>query len=643
MQLVRFLKQIFKHKISIIFFLVLPMTVLFIIILFKFVSAALNKTAHIKEERVIYLYEQTFEDESYKKEIFSAHNVSRSAKFNYLHPTEFNKKAEIVFKVINFRRASSFYIIPKFILFHKNTFFKLLISQDNEEYQLLFSRDGSQQFYYGSPMIKLSPFDGHRFIKAEMYVDKQYAKELWDVGLLSVEFFAKNWTEKRYKSPNIVLFVIDTLRADHLSSYGYKRKTTPNIDRFCKEGALFYNAFSQANHTIPSIASLITSRYSSDALEYSNKNKPFNFLGAQARTLAEILRVNGYKTASFVANQLLGKGNRGFYQGYDSYNYVPPQKADTKRSGRAKAVNQMASEWLLKNSKEKFFLYIHTMDAHAPYVPVPPYNHIFDPDYTGDLLMTDINQKCLLISRYEKEISDRDLEYLISLYDGEIRYADYYFHEFIVLLDKLNLLDDTLIIVTADHGEQFYEHGMQGHGFSMHEEEIHVPLIMRYPKKIPKNKKIYHLVELMGIAPTILDVLEINIPRGFKGKSLLGLLSGNKREDDYVICSEGMHAVSLAIRNKKYKFIKLEKITEDVITNLGIILSSPGGRELYDLVNDPAEKFNIYSYNLNIAKKLEKKLNNRLNMKQLQSPILDRKHKVPPQIIDQLKALGYIQ
>lgn len=162
---------------------------------------------------------------------------------------------------------------------------------------------------------------------------------------------------------------------------------------------------------------------------------------------------------------------------------------------------------------------------------------MFDPDYTGELLMTHINEKCLLISRYEKEISDRDLEYLISLYDGEIRYADYYFHEFIELLDKLNLLEDTLIIVTTDHGEQFYEHGMQGHGWSMHEEEIHVLLVMRYPKRIPRNTKIHHLVELMSIAPTILDISEIGIPRCFRGKSLLRLLSGDKREDDYAICS----------------------------------------------------------------------------------------------------------
>ena len=205
------------------------------------------------------------------------------------------------------------------------------------------------------------------------------------------------------------------------------------------------------------------------------------------------------------------------------------------------------------------------------------------------------------------------------------------------------MLEDTLIILTADHGEQFYEHGMYAHGKSLYDEEIHVPLIIRYPKRIPKNKKIYDMVELMDIAPTILDILETDIPRCFRGGSLLGLLSGDKRGDDYAICSEGMYVTSLAIRNKKYKFIKLEKIAEDIMTELGMIFKSQGGRKLYDLAKDPIERHDIYSDNLTIANELEKELDKRLNINKLQSPIIRRKEKIDPKLIERLKALGYIK
>ena len=384
---IKFLKKIYEHKISILLFIVLPMTILFGIILLKFVPTTSDKSAPIKEDKVIYLNEQIFEDESYKEKVISANNVFRNPRWNFLHPSEYNKKGEIVFKTNNLKGAS-FYVVPQFKVGNQNSYFKLLISPKNEEYELLFSKEGEKRLYTGNPMIKLPPFDGELFIKVEMYVDKKHAKALLDSRLLSIEFFAKKWVEREHKSPNIVLFVIDALRADHLSCYGYKKKTTPNIDKFNRQGAIFYNAFSQANATTTSIASLITSRYSSDALEFSNKNKRWTHLEYQVRTLAEVLRVNGYKTAAFTANPFI-KAEWGFSQGYESYNYIPPKKGDVKRLARAKALNQIVFEWLAKNSKERFFLYIHTMDVHRPYIPVSPYNHMFDPDYNGELLMTD--------------------------------------------------------------------------------------------------------------------------------------------------------------------------------------------------------------------------------------------------------------
>lgn len=432
-------------------------------------------------------------------------------------------------------------------------------------------------------------------------------------------YFFYNIHDVKRDSPNIIVILVDCLRADHLSSYGYSRNTTPNIDEFSKDAVIFTQAISQATFTKMSIASLFTSLYpyqhgiyrgAGERLDIKG-NVVTDVLGEDNPTLAKVLSQNGFLTTAWInAGQLTSYF--GFDQGFVEYN---------ERLGDAGSTNKKFLEWAGRTGKKhKFFAYIHYLDLHGPYRPKPPYDTLYLSETGG------YNDKLTRKQRYADQQK--------ALYDGALTYID---SEVGILLDKLKkegLYDNSLIILTADHGDAFGEHGFFTHSFAPYEELIRVPLIIRFPKSFSAGKMVKRQVRLIDVMPTILDFLKIKTDSKLSGFSLLNYLD-NKQERGHEIDypkyaiseiynrKDGLDALS--IRTEQFKYIHYEDRND----------------ELYDLKLDPKEKKNIIKLKPEVADEF----------RQMLLPMLAEKNKnrvlnttkIDKKTVEELKALGYIQ
>lgn len=299
---------------------------------------------------------------------------------------------------------------------------------------------------------------------------------------------------------NLVLVVVDTLRADHLPFHGYERDTAPNLDRlFADEGIVFEAAYSQASWTPPSMASLLTGRV------------PVRFASADLRrwrippadlTLAERLAAVGYRTGGFQANLLLA---HDFKRGFDHY-FMTGHDSQTYLM-TADQVLSPALEWLGENSADvrPFFLYVHFIDPHDPYFPPRPpgARPLFDPDYRGRLTGEEIhglNHGVVSLS----EDRERDIHHLTALYDEEIRVVDRAIGELVAAVEARAAKRPTLFVVTSDHGEEIQGHGGWTHGRTIYQEIVHVPLVFRLAGAVEGGRRVATAVQLLDVAPTLL-------------------------------------------------------------------------------------------------------------------------------------------
>ena len=330
------------------------------------------------------------------------------------------------------------------------------------------------------------------------------------------------WSDPILYSPpakklNIILVMEDALRADHMSCYGYNRKTTPVKDVWAQKGVLFLNAYSQATYTKPSCASLMTSLYPSatGVLNY------FDILHENYLTMAEILRNKGFATGSFTQNIFTGPAG-GMHQGFGSV--FDWETIGIYANTIYKGPDLM--EWIAQNSDRNFFLFLHIIDPHSPYSP------------PEDVLKG--NKKPYLGGKYKVKKSFRyDPEWIEKptvgsrnfLYDQEVKFNDFFFEHFLKKLDQMRLLNDTLIIFLADHGERLGEHGLWDHGPPGFRHVLHVPLIMVYPGKLPANLRVPQPVQLIDVLPTVLDIAGINTDQFLlQGDSLLTLIRNQRLE-----------------------------------------------------------------------------------------------------------------
>ena len=435
------------------------------------------------------------------------------------------------------------------------------------------------------------------------------------------------------KGPNVILIGVDTLRADHLGCYGYARETSPAIDKLAAEGILFQEAISHMPATTPSFASILTSKQPISHGVLDNNYQGYS-LDDQYITLGELLKNCGYNTAAFVSAWTLSP-DTNLTQGFNEYNH------SGLRQRQAEMVNQEVFAWLDKHKNSKFFLFIHYFDPHGRYNSPYPYNRCFD--------FTNQPYDILRIPSYQRHGNISDPSFYIAQYDGEIKYTDYCIGQVLKKLAELNLDRQTLIILTSDHGETMDEHlWWFDHGCFVYEEQIHVPLLLWYPKMFTQ-KKINTLVRHIDILPTILDILGINFSKGLEGYSLLPLIKGEMPKAQLVYCESargnptrnkksisGIKGKQFAIRSKEWKLI---------------MTPTPRGLDyqLYNLSQDPQELDNLIKENLAIVNQLKRKLGEFVQQYQ-SSPnylksIIKSGEKVVAQkeLRERLKSMGYLQ
>lgn len=399
-------------------------------------------------------------------------------------------------------------------------------------------------------------------------------KEVLVLGIvISLEFFLIGYLSLLSSSnagtkPNVVLITFDALRADHVGSYGYHRNTTPNIDEFAKESVLFKQAFSQSSGTPSSLPSLLTSKYPSE-IEMLNKDST---LPKGVETLPGMLNRLEYNTTAFVSS--------GFFelQNLD-------RDFDKGRSYWGTEFLTERGRNFIKKTKEPFFLWIHFTYPHCSPNP-SPLRGLYT-NYTGDcniLNCTHLRQRC---------DEEEDLRYYINAYDERLKYVDRKFGKIIDALRNRSLYNGSIIIVSSDHGEALGEHRKWQHRNRVYEELIHVPLIMKFPDKRFKGRRVEKQVELIDLMPTLMDILGVQADSNLSGRSLLPLVKNKDTGSSFVISET---TLSRAIRTPNYKYIENRK----------------GRNELYNLDEDPEEQNNVINLKPKKAAELREELNKTL-------------------------------
>jgi arylsulfatase A-like enzyme len=404
------------------------------------------------------------------------------------------------------------------------------------------------------------------------------------------------------EAPNVVFIVLDTVRADHLSSYGYSRETSPNLDRLAKQGVLFEKAFSTSSWTLPSHASLLTGRY---PFEHGAETKNFD---GRVPTIAEVLSERGYLTACFSANVMLFTRTQGFGKGflhfadyfgtlgskifrtfYGRHVYrrvlLPSGWEDLPGRKHGPEVTREFLSWVDSNRGRPFFAVLNYFDAHDPYLPPQPFRSRFSklPNPGGI-----INS---YVGRDYPKMTPEEFQGEIDAYDGAIAYVDHAVGLLLQDLEARGLLDNTIVFITADHGESLGEHGLLVRASSLYRELIHVPLIVRWPKGVPAGLRIEVPVSNAEIPATILELIGAGQKETFRAPSLVPLW-GNpevQKEWPYPLSElakmpyEGLtrapnfHGAIKSLVSPKWHYIVHEKF----------------GEELYDWANDPAQENNL--------------------------------------------------
>jgi arylsulfatase A-like enzyme len=455
--------------------------------------------------------------------------------------------------------------------------------------------------------------------------------------------------------PNIILIVMDTVRADHLSIYGYERDTTPNLGALAKEATLYRRAISSSDVTLSTHASLFTGMY---PRRHGAHMKPPEYpygrpLSGDFETLAEVLSKEGYSTLAVISNYLYLSAQFGFVQGFQYYDFrqptrflkrgpafylraaifeifkkLSPRVAFDKQYKNAEEINAHVFRVLDKSmaTPRPFFLFINYMDAHIPYIPPPP----FDGLYPGKMRSFTTEREYALIKdvmKLKRKITDEEYRHLVSQYDGGIAYLDSQIMKLMERLKSLDLYDKSLIIVTSDHGEAFGEKNLIDHGHSVYQNQIHVPLIIKYPGMV-QGKVVNELVSSVDIMPTILTMLGVKVPDGVQGQSLLSSAGDQKR----IVLAESYPYALLLQRHSRFHRIQRAILSG----SMKLIKSTNGEVELYNLAEDPNEETNLYGKNAE-SRELEGLLDRWLRETgEAPNPKVDKR------TLERLKSLGYV-
>jgi len=387
--------------------------------------------------------------------------------------------------------------------------------------------------------------------------------------------------QARGPQPNVVLISLDTLRYDHLGCYGYARDTSPSVDRLASEGAIFENTVSSASWTLPAHAAMFTGLADTihGALDTDGK------LADSRTTLAERLKAAGYQTAGFFSGPTLYPAY-GLGQGFDTYvdcTSYQDLSAQSAREGagikiggplQTAAMEDVSSSlvyaafqaWMNDRADGPFFLFLHFYDCHFDFIPPPPYDRMFDPEYRGPVT----GRNFIFDDKINPHMPPRDRDHLIALYDGEIAWTDQHVGKVLADLDAAGLRNSTLVVLLADHGIEFFEHNGKGHRQTLFDEVIRIPLIMRYPGRIPAGTRYSAQTRMIDLVPTVLDLVGLRAPVDLMGQSLVPLINGGRLPQDNLAISElfSLGRSLRSFRRPDRKLIRQEPAGPEIVFNL---------------------------------------------------------------------------
>lgn len=440
---------------------------------------------------------------------------------------------------------------------------------------------------------------------------------------------------------NVLLISLDTTRKDHLSCYGYPRKTSPQIDALASESLVFERCVAASNWTLPSHASMLSGLYPTShgahwatvEMREADPGRRTGRMATSCQTLAEVLLHAGYQTGAVVANpwylQKVFRFDQGF-QHYDDRGGKPPAAYR-----RAEEIADLAIAWLDQIADRPFFLFLNFVDPHAPYNPPPPYDTRFRETQPGNNERPSWDMQPWLdahdrVLTRDIPLSPAEAALFRDRYDGEIAYMDAQLGRVLSWLRERGLYDRTLVVATADHGEAFGEHEVIGHGLTLYEPEVAMPMIV----KLPFGKRtgvVEHAVHHVDVMPTVLEVLGLDVPDQVQGTSMLEPSTRALVVEEYANQEKGprwprYYRTQRAVYRGSLKYIEY----------------SDGARELYDLERDPLERDDLVEARPADAELMQAALQ---DWKERTKPIENVQRETiqfDPEHLQRLRELGYV-
>lgn len=448
--------------------------------------------------------------------------------------------------------------------------------------------------------------------------------------------------KKAPSKPNVILLVLDAINVKHMSAYGYRRNTTPNLSKLAKKGMVFTNYISNSSWTRPSFTTIITGMTKKEhGVELKNRD-----VKMEITTIAEHFRAAGYRTAGFTGNPLT-RGVWGFNQGYQVYEdthsmdrIFPPDGWLTDR----------AVSWMNRSPGQPFFLKIFFTAPHAPYRPLESHKHFVNQVKGGEVVEYPFRE-------YKTPLKKADHQKTVAAYDDEIRYTDAQIGELVATLQKTGAAKNTAIIVTGDHGELFGQHNSYTHAYHMWEEALRVPFVMYLPWSQTQGVFNDELFTHVDILPTTLDVagIEYQNPEKLTGRSILEGIGDGQHKEKFHLSQYNAHGIQReAVRRGPYKLIHHHKVPLGALDRLNQLheslphadprnlpsLALDGERyEFYHLINDPTEANDLYDTMKD--SKQYKALQNFLAPSL--GELVEDDNQLSPEMIEALRNAGYMQ
>lgn len=429
---------------------------------------------------------------------------------------------------------------------------------------------------------------------------------------------------------NVFVLLIDTVRRDALGCYGNPDRPTPNIDALAADGVRFDHAISSSGWTLPSVASLLTGTWPT-IHGAKGKGVQLTPIREEIETFTEVLRDAGYKTSA-VANAAFVSPMLGIDRGFDDFDHKHSYNWDARR---AQETIDIALDLVGEKRSDPQFALVHLFDAHLMYDPPPAYVTKFTEGRLDPLppLTMDV---CIGMQRSKtKPPAPEDIQYIRDIYHAEVAYLDEHVGRFVAELRAMGLYDDATIIVVADHGEEFWEHGGFEHGHTLHDELVRVPLIVKFPKEHDWAGRVVDAqVRMIDILPTVFDLYAMEAPPTNRGRSMLPLVREEPDESRPAFCESTLYGANqIAWRTDQHTYI------------VDLDPAKSAGGKLYDWRADPAETNDLAASDPETARQLREELHAFFVKLQRDADALGSSKPVnlSPDRIEQLKALGYIR